>query len=104
MRKHFLSNLLVDFSQCLSQNKDPFLKRLGTILTGSKESSSGIDQLPVGSPSPGPPEDSNFDVLYARVNKEESVSNITHGIARESSSEQDMDPFTETGKEKCHIY
>lgn len=73
-KKPFKSSLLVNFSHCLSQSKDPFLKRLGTILNRSKESSSGIDQLSVGSPSPGLPKDSNVDVLYARVNREERES------------------------------
>lgn len=75
MRKPFQSNLPVDFSQCLSQNKDPFLKKLGTILTGSKESSSGIDQLPVESPSPGPREDSNL-MFYMQESTKRRVSLI----------------------------
>ena len=86
MRKAFLRSLQTDFSHHHGQSKDP-LKRHETILTGLKDSSSVIEQLPVGSPSSGTPQDTDFDILYARLNRKESVSNITHGKARDTSSE-----------------
>ena len=86
MRKAFQKSLLADFSHHLGQSEDPFLKRLGTILTGLEGYSSGTEQSPVGSLSPGTPQDSDFDILYARLNREESASNIPHGRTRHVSS------------------
>ena len=79
MRKAFLRSLQTDFLHHHGQSKDQ-LKRHETILTGLKDSSSICDwTVASGVSILRTPQDTDFDILYARLSRKESVSNITHG-------------------------
>lgn len=86
----------------LGQSKEPFLKMLGINLTGLEDLSSGIEWVASGVSMPGTPQDSDFDILSARVNRAESASNVTHGRARDIHDFRTA--FTWMGKEKHHIH
>lgn len=91
MRKPFQSSLLVDFSHHLGQTKDPFLTDLEQSLLVQRS-----HHLRTKSCRWGLYPQDHLRILTLTFYMQEAterVSNITHGMARESPSEQDMDPF-----------
>ena len=82
----------------LVKTKSPFLKNLGTILTGLEDSSFRIEQSLVRA---SPPEPAQVSISCFVCNRtEERVFKITHKIVRDIFSEQEMDHFYRNRKEK----